>query len=306
MQSREIVSNTCPIVVVSCLRDIKLLALQAQSIDQWLCDPHDIYIVVNETVLKKEWDRQFDFYCRSWYKNHNLNILYKEDFDCSWSKNPSPKWQGWDNQQLLKLAVSSKLNSACYFVLDSQNFLINSWSTKNYLFEDKCPGRKNVYAMYKNTWVEYSKSLGLNQELPTQLVMTISTPIYLRSDLVNSLISNFGRLKDFSVWFFEQDCSLSEFVLYYLWAEKNGGYDSFHYDVGNNNTWNGPMMRLQEGKSILKERDLVFFLANLGKRKKESWVSITHNSWTILSGNEFEKLSKSLKNHNIDIGLMFN
>ena len=160
--------------------------------------------------------------------------------------------------------------------------------------------------MNKNTWVEYSKSFGLDQELPTHPIMTISTPIYLRLDLVNSLISHFGGLKDFSFWFFEQDCSLSEFVLYYLWAEKSGGYDSFHYDVGIDNTWNGPMMRLQEEKAILKERDLVFFIENLGKRKKESWASITHNSWNLLSDSEFETLSKSLKIHNIDIGLMFN
>ncbi len=299
-------SKTCPIVVVSCLRDIKLLELQAQSISKWLTEKHDIYIIVNETVLANEWTNQFNLRCRNWYHNHNLTILYKQEFDCFWSKNPSARWAGWDNQQLLKLVISSKLNSPCYFVLDSQNFLIKPWSTSNYSFDSKTPGRKNLYSMNQNTWIEYSTALGLPTSIPKHPVMTISTPIYLRNDLVNSLIEHFNGLKEFSSWFFERDCSLSEFVLYFLWAEKRGGYDSFHYDIGFDNTWNGPMMRLKEETNTVKERSFSFFIENVGKRKNEAWVSITHNSWSLLNDDEYQTLLKSLKNHSIDINLLKN
>lgn len=296
-------SKICPIVVVSCLRDIKLLALQAQSLDKWLEEPHDIYVLVNETILEDEWNRQFDLYCRKWYQRHNLNVLYKKEFDCLWSKNPSARWSGWDNQQLLKLAVSLQLNSSCYFVLDSQNFLVQSWSTSRYPFNDLCPGRKNFYTMNQNTWVEYSREFGLNTDLPTKPVMTISTPIYLRTDLVKSLVSYFENLKSFSQWFFSKESSLSEFVLYYLWSEKQGGYDRFHYEVDFDKTWNGPMMRLHNDKEITKERSFSFFIENLGRWKSQGWASITHNSWNLLDENQLSILSESLKKQNIDIGL---
>ena len=300
-RSRETVSSLCPIVVVSCLRDIKLLALQAQSIHVWLDKPHDIYILVNETHLIDQWQKEFDLHCRSWYQKHKLKIIYKEEFDCAWSKNPSLHWSGWEDQQILKLAIATKLDSGSYFVLDSQNFLINSWSTDRYTIADnRYPGRKNLYTMNKNTWEEYSKEFDLDSSIPDIPVMTISTPIYLRSDLVLSLIQRWTDLKGFTKWFSETSSSLSEFVLYYLWSEKCGGYDKFHYDVGYNNTWNGPMMRLK-GNDTVAERSFSFFLSQFGKRKNESWVSITHRSWTLFSPTELKDLSNLLKTRNLDL-----
>jgi len=293
------VSSLCPIVVVSCLRDIKLLALQAQSIHVWLDKPHDIYILVNEIRFVEEWQREFDLHCRSWYQKHNLKIIYKTEFDCFWSKNSSLHWAGWDDQQILKLAIATKLNSDRYFVLDSQNFLINSWSTDNYpIIDSRCPGRKNLYSMNKNTWEEYSREFGLDISIPNTPVMTISTPIYLRSDNILSLIQNWVDLKRFTQWFTGTSSSLSEFVLYYLWLEKCGGYDTFHYDVGFNNTWNGPMMRLKENNTVA-ERSFSFFLSQFGKRKNEAWVSITHKSWSLFSSNELKDLSNLLKTRNL-------
>ena len=300
------VSKTCPIVVVSCLRDMKLLELQAYSINQWLNDPHDIYIIVNEDELIDQWNEYFDTHCRKYYHpKHNLTILYKNEFDCHWRKRVDEGYlhNGWDNQQILKLAISQKLNSHCYLVLDSKDFLIKLWSTNNYSLDDKIPGRKNLYSMNTATWVEYSKALSLPVDLPTRPVMTIATPVYLKSDLVQSLISNFGGLKDFSFWFLDQDCSLSEFVLYYLWAEKNGGYDSFHNDVGSVNPWNGPMMRLAR-KKIRKNQKFSFFINHISNKKNEAWLSITHESWSLMNPDELKMLSQYLKNYKIDTNLI--
>ena len=292
-------------MVVSCLRDMKLLELQAQSIDQWLNDRHDIYVVVNEDKLVDKWNEYFDMHCRKWYQKHNLTVLYKNEFDSHWCEKLGNWVAGWDDQQILKLAISQKLNSHCYLVLDSKDFLIKSWSTNNYSVDDKIPGRKNLYTMSPATWVEYSKVFDLPEELPTYPVMTIATPVYLRSDLVKSLIENFGGLKDFSFWFLNQDCTLSEFVLYYLWAEKNGGYDSFHYDVESINPWNGPMMRLAR-KKIRKNQSFPFFIRHLSNKKNEAWLSITHSSWSLMNSDEFKMLSQYLKNYKIDIDLMKN
>ena len=71
-------------MVVSCLRDMKLLELQAQSIDQWLNDRHDIYVIVNEDKLVDKWNEYFDMHCRKWYQKHNLTVLYKNEFDSHW------------------------------------------------------------------------------------------------------------------------------------------------------------------------------------------------------------------------------
>ena len=285
--------NKKPIVVVTCLRDIALLLLQAQSISKQLKGSHDIYIVVNEDKDVFTWNQLFDTYCRQWYCDHNLNILYKKDFDCTWSTNKNIKYQGWDNQQILKLAVSKFIKSKSYLVLDSQNFLIKEWSTGNYPIKNKkVPARNGLFRMSQDTFNMYADQLGVAS---TTTSMSLSTPIFLKTDMVQTLINNWGDLKDFSKWFFNTSNHVSEFLLYAVWLEKNQGYQYHHYDV--EWPWNGPMVRITDTN---KEHSLKFFFENIGKNK-EAWISITHESWANFNKIEKEKVSNVLKKYNLDI-----
>lgn len=283
-----------PIVVVSCLRDIHLLSLQAQSINKHLTESHDIYILVNERDDVGEWNLKFDRYCKEWYSNHNLIVLYKKDFDCYWSHNGNRNYRDWEDQQILKLAISKVVDTKSYLVLDSQNFLIKSWNTKNYPVKfGKVPSRTSNFTMSKDTYYEYCSALEIDPNHLDNPLMSISTPIFLKTSLVLSLIEQYGGLKSFSKTFFNFKHHPSEFLLYFLWAEKQGGFYKHHYNV--KQVWNGPMVR--EGFDDWKLETL---FDHIGSRN-ENWISITHSSWKEFGEETHEKLSNLLKKYNLDI-----
>jgi hypothetical protein len=283
-----------PIVVVSCLRDIHLLSLQAQSIHKHLSSSHDIYILVNEKDNVGDWNLKYDRYCKHWYANHNVTVIYKKDFDCNWSRNGNYKFRGWEDQQILKLAVSELINYDSYFVLDSQNFLIKKWNTKNYpIIQNKIPNRNSNFTMSSETYHEYCKFLEITPNHFDKDFMSISTPLFLKTSLVRSLIGSNGGIKSFSKTFFNFKHHPSEFLLYFLWAEKQGGFYKHHYDV--KQSWNGPMVRYMKSDWTLDN------LFEKIEKTQGSWISITNDSWKFCSADEKQKLSNILKNHGLDL-----
>jgi hypothetical protein len=283
-----------PIVVVSCLRDIHLLSLQAQSINKHLNGSHDIYILVNEPTNIGEWNLKFDRYCRDWYSDHNVTVIYKKEFNSAWSRNGNPNYRGWEDQQILKLAISERIDCDSYLVLDSQNFLIKKWGTQNYPIKfGKIPSRNGMFSMTSETYLEYCKFLEIN---PTHLdkdFMSISTPIFLKTSLVKSLIDSNNGLKNFSKQFFSFKSHPSEFLLYFLWAEKNSGFYKHHYNV--KDAWNGPMVR--DGFDQWSFDNL---FDQIGKNK-ENWISITNKSWQSANFDIKLKLENLLKKYDLDV-----
>ena len=102
-----------PIVVISCNRDIDMLALQAHSLytyyESWLTDEQrsaDIYIVVNESGEKVDhWNEQYNSRIKEWHRPFNVKILYKDDFVGDWNawipSQVNPWAVGWEVQQIL-------------------------------------------------------------------------------------------------------------------------------------------------------------------------------------------------------------
>jgi hypothetical protein len=284
-----------PIVVVSCLRDIHLLALQAQSIAAHLKGRHDIYILVNERNNLGEWNLQFDRYCKKWYSNHNVHIMYKKEFGCEWSRNGNPNYRGWEDQQILKLAIAERIKSESYFILDSQNFLIKKWSTRNYPVKfGKVPSRNSMFSMSTDTYSDYCSAFNVDPLHLDQPMMSISTPIFLKTSLVLSLINQHGGLKNFSKMFFNFKSHPSEFLMYFIWAEKQGGFYKHHYDV--KEIWNGPMVR--SGLDKWSWDNLFDKIGN----KKENWISVTHSSWQDITSENKIKMIDLLKKYKLNVG----
>jgi hypothetical protein len=73
-----------PVVTVTCIRDLPLLELQAQSISLYLDKTCPVWIIVNEEDTAP-WFDYFDKHIRNYYKEHNLTILTLEDFDGEWN-----------------------------------------------------------------------------------------------------------------------------------------------------------------------------------------------------------------------------
>ena len=286
-----------PLVTITCARDLYLLELQAQSLCTHLTENCDVYIVVNEED-PIPWQTHFDKYIRNYYWQHNLKIIYRSEFDIDWNKwIPSPKlnWSmGWEQQQILKLVVAEKINSVGYLVLDSQNFLIWPWipTTKS---DNQVPYRSGKFVMPLSTWDDYCKELGIAEAYPTDDTLSICTPIFLHTELVRSLLKFKGSLNDFSRWF-RAIKGKSEFILYLLWAIKNGGLEKYHYRVmDSTDGWSGAYLRDSE----TFDQDFDAFINFVGVHRPHSWISINHRSWGDMSDQQYKDTVDKLANYKL-------
>lgn len=292
--------KTIPLVVISCLRDIPMLTLQAHSMylyyQDWLPDDKrtaDIFIIVNEDLElnQKEWLFQYESMIKQWHQPFNIKILYKNNFDAgwnSWIKSASNPWAvGWETQQILKFAIAEHIDSYGYLILDSQNFLVNSWSTDLYISDDeKLPYRPAEFNMPISIWEDYCNELNLAVD-PNEKTLNICTPIFFNTELVKSLLHSKSNLYEFSLWFKSASRIKSEFTLYHLWAEKHGGLLNYHYESP---SWAGYFLR--DNKDFNKEFDT--FISNIRSLPRQAWVSINHRAWGDMTEDQYQILKNKL------------
>jgi hypothetical protein len=291
-------TENIPIITVTCLRDLPLLNLQAQSISQYLKPNCHLYIVVNEED-SSQWNRYFDQHLRQYYSKHKLTILYRQDFESAWSEwIPSQKnpWSvGWETQQVLKLAISKHLDSVRYLVLDSQNFLVRPWDPAQYgLINGKVPCRVGRSVMPKEIYDDYVSTLQIDNPLHTIGMMSICTPIFFHTKLVQNLIDSTGGVKKFTQWFKNASKIKSEFILYELWAEKNGGSYAYHYMIPDIEDWANPYLR-----DCRTEEEFELFYNILGSHVPNAWASANHRAWGNMTDNQYQKLLAKLKDYGL-------
>lgn len=282
-----------PLVVVTCFRHWPMLELQAQSMKEHLTTPTDIYIIVNEKY-PHEWTQIFNLHIRHLYEGHNLTVLYHDDFDFLTASSKNNKWGGWDDQQILKLAIAERLNSTAYFSLDTQNFLCKKWNYKHYpIIDSKVPYRTGVFVMPMQTWNTYKEALDIEIPDPTDQTMSHCTPIFLHTNLVKELIASNGGLRNFSKWFHNLPGTKSEYMLYHHWVQKQGGFSKFHYKTSAE--W--AMAYLRDSGNF--SDDVAHFLEMID-RPSPFWASINHRAWDDLSPEELETIIGKLKEHGLN------
>ncbi len=282
---------TCPLVVVACNRDIPLLELQAQSIYKYLTPGTNIYIIVNELDTDR-WYNEFAKF-QHLYSKHKLTVIPASNFDILDSPKASTKyrkWAGWDTQQVLKLAIATVIEDENYLVVDCQNFLVSEFNPIDYVINGKSFYRISNMTMPKDTWQDYTSELGLSIDYP-EMCMSICTPIFLNRSLVESLINRQGSLLGFSFWFNKVAKLKSEFMLYLLWAEENGGIDKHHFLINELQDWASPYLR----DSQTFKKDFSSYLENLGKHKPHKWTSINFRAWGELSDSQYNQLVVKLQ-----------
>ena len=291
-------NETIPVVTVTCFRDLPLLDLQAQSISNYLSSECPVYIIVNEEN-PADWDKYFNEHLCHYYNSHKLTILYRQDFESAWNEwLPSQKnpWAvGWETQQVLKLAISKYLNSTRYLVLDSQNFLVRSWNPAQYgLVNGKVPARAGHSVMPQEIYDDYVKTLKVTNPLHTIGMMSICTPIFFHTGLVKDLIDSNGGIKKFTQWFKDASRIKSEFILYELWAEKNGGAYAYHYMVPDIEDWANPYLR-----DCRTNEEFESFFNVLGSHTPNAWASANHRAWGNMTDEQYSRLSKKLGMYNL-------
>jgi hypothetical protein len=280
-----------PIVTVTCLRDLSLLELQAQSIHQYLDTKTPIYLIVNESATAK-WFDYFDQHIKHYYRNHQLTVLTRDNFDAPWNQwfdYPENCWQspGWETQQILKLAVSMQLSDPQYLVLDTQNFLVKPWNPYSLIKNNRAPTRTGVNVMPVEIWDDYSVSLATPVGTEDYNKIAPATPFYFDTALVKSLINTKGGLYDFAEWFKTASRYKSEFILYIIWAKNQGGAHNFHYSIYPGNIWAGPYLR---------DNDIDSFIKDIGKRP---WTSIHHQAWTSMNAETYQRMVDCLQEYNL-------
>ncbi len=287
-----------PVITITCIRDLPMLHLQAQSIYLYLDRSTPVYIVVNEEN-PEEWNSVFNQEIKHLYQHHNLTILYRTDFVGAWNSwiasDKNPWASGWEIQQVLKLTISEKLDCQRYLVLDSQNFLIQDWNPAQYgLINGKIPVRVGNTSMPDDIYNDYVNTLRLGT--PTHIIgkMSICTPIFLNTSLVKHLVASNGGEEQFSLWFKNASRIKSEFILYELWAEKHGGSYLYHYAMPSLEDWGNPYLR-----DCKSDKEFEDFLNFIGVHKPHSWVSINHRAWGNMTSTQYQQLLTKLDEYNL-------
>lgn len=285
-----------PIITVTCSRDLPLLELQAQGIFHYLDKACPIYIIVNESN-PIEWLEKFDKTIRHYYANHKLKILFRDAFPGEWwqwiPSKINPWHVGWETQQILKLAVAKHLDSEAFLICDSQNFLIKEWSADYELPKDTIPYRTGRFSMPVEIWEQYSKALDVELSPPTDQTISMCTPMFMHTQLVQGLLTTKGGVEGFSQWFKNASRIKSEFILYTIWAEKHGGINRLHQKVAD---WGGPYLR--DSKTF--SEDFEKFIQFVGVVPSHAWVSVNHRSWGDMDDDQYNRLKVKLLEYNLN------
>lgn len=297
-------------VVIGCERDIALLEFQAQSLEKYLTEGQSILLIINEEN-PNDFLKKFTKF-KHHYDKFNLEILTKKEFDFT-GKQP------YVDQQILKFAAS-EITDNHLLVLDCQNFLFRSWNPSDFpILDEKIPYRRADYAMDPQIWEDYNQILG--STVPINIHnMCLSTPIFLRNDVIRHLIVTNGGLKNFSKWFYNASKSKSEFALYLQWCEQRlWGMEKYHYLETTNYDWAGPYLRDHPNfdkifNDYLKE--LTFRIEYTGipkspivlkeEKPKCCWSSINHRAWADMTDWQFNQLTTLLEDVKLDTKCMVN
>jgi hypothetical protein len=276
-----------------------MLCLQAESMktfyNTWLPDNYktDLFIVVNEPNERLDhWNAHFEHISKE-YTRFNVKVLYRDQFNTNWNQwIPSDKnpWAvGWETQQILKLAVADYISAPGYFLLDSQNFLVSAWGTLMFpIIDGRLPYRPAKFNMPMSIWDDYCKTLKLENIVPNEKTLNICTPLFFHTELVQSLLRTKQTLGEFSSWFKTASNIKSEFTLYHLWAEKNGGLEKYHYETP---SWAGHFLR----DNINFDLEFNKFIDQMRSIPHQSWVSINHRAWGDMTEDQYNLLKMKFK-----------
>jgi hypothetical protein len=277
---------SCSLVTVICDRDLALYELQAESISRYLEPGQQIVLAINENDPTKFLD-YYHTTLSKYLKNHSVTIFTKADFDVVWDQHHKSHYEGWANQQIIKLIIADKIVTDYYLVLDSQNFLYREFNLSQAVNnKGQYPYRTSRMVMPNNIWSAYSLNLNYNRPVPDTDIMSICTPIYFHTNLIKSAIDEHTSIREFSTWFSSLSKIKSEFIWYYIWAETHGGIDKYHYCAERQADWAAPYLRDSNQFAL----DFSQFISKLGIHHSHKWASINHRSWGDMTNQQYNDL----------------
>jgi hypothetical protein len=271
-----------------------MLDLQAQSIQRYLYKTAPTIIIVNEADAGP-WFRVFDAEIRHRYQEHDLTILTQQDWDIPWHlwhDLSACYWSpGWETQQLLKLAAALHVQDSAYLVLDTQNFLIRPWCPQDLVRNQTTPTRRGHNSMPHDIWQDLAESFDIDITHLDQNSMSLCTPFFFDTEQVRALIRSQNTLTEFTHWFKSASDRKSEFVMYRLWLERQGGLNKYHSTIPEIDDWANPYLR---DSSTNFEQNFKDYIQQLGIHTSHAWTSVNHKAWGNMTDLEYHTLSNRL------------
>ena len=192
-------------VTVTCSTDFDAMLLQSSSLE-FVIDNITHFVIIQDSKIELE---QWQSALSPYYTRHTL-VLIQNDL--------SLKYNGWRQQQILKLEIAKKINTENYLVLDSKNFFIKPFNITDW---DVLHGNGSLFLYYKNNKERLNLDIFLeqvckkyNKKIP-KLQIDYMTPYKLNTGIVNTIIDT-----DYQSLFFEYELT-SEFALYNVFLSNS-------------------------------------------------------------------------------------
>ena len=215
------------LVTIICHRDRWGVELLCRTMDKYL-NPCNVIFVLNEDDEKANILNQwFQEMCMPHLKKFSVKIYRKYQF---WKKEHENhlsefEYEGWVDQQVLKLAISEKVVTEHYLLLDAKNFFVRP--TDILEIGHKHPEPSTWCEPILQNWIVTcleTFSLSIPSK-PIRLTANI-TPYVIRRDSAKDLVKYFGGngflFKWFSMESRKEKHSPSEFFLYEIWTMFRG------------------------------------------------------------------------------------
>jgi hypothetical protein len=200
------------LVTVTFDRDFDQLLLLAHSIDKFVLDTCDHWIIVERTAkTMSEWETAL----QPFYTRHRLHLINSQSDEFQKSV---PIWhRGYFRQQIFKLKIVELLNSDYYIILDSKDLVIKEmkfqdWSLEEGYFTVVQSGIDHGHEVYV-PWAELiEKATGITR--PEWFWNNI-TPFKCKSSVVRKILDTV----DLDYLFLTGGTHPSEFLLYRYFSD---------------------------------------------------------------------------------------
>lgn len=191
--------------------ELEILRYQARSIDRYVSNVNTIYVVINDLTATAQIDTA------DWGKySSKVQVVRREIFGNHWHQ------LGWVSQQLIKLSVAAMSQAPHCVALDAKTIFVKLLplvTTSSKLAVGLLP----VYPVFEPSRkiVNQLWNIDLKQQLGPGGV-----PFWFDTHAVRAMIADIEqRTKQNFVKWFQDQGSLTEFLLYSGWQEFQHGLD---------------------------------------------------------------------------------
>lgn len=202
-----------PILIVTCIRDVFQLKIMIKSFEEFLDGMHEIYIIGNEKTRRKEWEETMATNLIPIMKSHEYHVIHCDDIFKLQTEKTISIYDGWLDQQILKLAAAKYINAEKILVLDVKQFLIRKCSSVEFNIQKKIKINEHDYV---TTFKEYGEDFKI--QLP-EYTSDFTTPFLFEKPVIDEIFQMFDSEKKLNDFFYSR-WKVSEFILYSMLCEK--------------------------------------------------------------------------------------